>query len=163
MSDYVNASKLRAENEAQEKQLNYLARTVEVPAVEGEKLRARIAELEGENSALIKLMEPHYASSEVIPENQLEVMLYDTITERNDLKTRITALETVTKKMRGVLEKCVYDLEASNNLRATDMTIEDFNDALARGIGRDCLEFVIDNSSSIRDARAALEKNNGNG
>ena len=61
----------------------------------------------------------------------------------------------------AALRVCHHDLTTTHNLRATDLSIKAFNDALARGVPRETTEWMIDNSKALAAIDAALNKGGG--
>lgn len=72
-----------------------------------------------------------------------------------NLPTILASLRRV-EKLEAALRVAQHDLCTSDNLRTTDLTPDQMNDALKRGVPRDELEWMIDHSHSLETIRQAL-------
>lgn len=73
----------------------------------------------------------------------------------DEVKLILSALRQV-EVMRGALAVADHDLTTTHNLRATDLSPDQMNEALNRGVPLSDLEWMTDNSRGLAAIRQAL-------
>lgn len=74
----------------------------------------------------------------------------------NIAPTILSALRN-SERMREALEIANHDLATTHNLRATDLSPDQMNEALNRGVALSDLEWMTDNSRGLEAIRQALQ------
>jgi hypothetical protein len=77
------------------------------------------------------------------------------ISTRKDADTVLAAASRI-EELERALRVAEHDMTTTHNLRATDLSPDQMNEALNRGVALSDLEWMTDNSRGLEAARQAL-------